>query len=37
MPFAKGQPFLGVIGLGTLQLACVVAGAVGVALLARRP
>ena len=34
MPFAPGNPFLGLIGLGALHLALVAAGVVGLALLA---
>jgi len=34
MPFAPGNPFLGLIGLGALHLALVAAGVVGRALLA---
>jgi len=33
-PFAPGNPFLGLIGLGWLHLLCVAAGALGLALLA---
>jgi membrane-bound metal-dependent hydrolase YbcI (DUF457 family) len=36
MPFAAGNPFLGVIALGPLHLACIAAGVLGGALLALR-
>jgi hypothetical protein len=35
-PFASGNPFLGFVELGLLQLLCVAAGAVGVVLLFAR-
>jgi hypothetical protein len=34
MPFAQRNPYLGLIGIGTLHLLCVLSGALGVALLA---
>jgi hypothetical protein len=36
LPFASGNPFLGLIGLGPLHLLCVAAGALGVILLLSR-
>jgi membrane-bound metal-dependent hydrolase YbcI (DUF457 family) len=36
MPFAPGNPFLGLVGLWTLHLLCLAAGALGVALLGLR-